>query len=131
MKTGFSMRRISRTMTFGWLAMALCLFACAEGGAPADDEGLLDPGDGDDRVFWLEQAAPGQFVTHLLQNGLGQSGGMQLADLDGDGKLEIYVGSEDQGELRRYRFENGTFVKTVIAPLTKGDISWNVNDAKL
>jgi hypothetical protein len=54
-----------------------------------------------------------------------------VADLDGDGKLEIYVGSEDQGELRRYRFENGTFVKTVIAPLTKGDISWNVNDAKL
>jgi hypothetical protein len=26
-----------------------------------------------------------------------------VADLDGDGKAEIYVGSEDQHELRQYR----------------------------
>jgi len=65
----------------------------------------------------------------------GQSSGFEhpvlLADLDGDDELEIYVGSEDQGELRRYRFANGSFEKTVVAPLHKGDISWNVNDAKL
>ena len=56
---------------------------------------------------------------------------VDLADLDGDGKLEIYVVSEDQHELRRYRFENGTFVKTVLAPLAPGDITWNVTHGKL
>ncbi|HEY2387073.1 MAG TPA: VCBS repeat-containing protein [Candidatus Binatia bacterium] len=51
---------------------------------------------------------------------------VHLADLDGDGQLEIYVASEDQHELRQYRWQNGTFVKTVIAPLTPGDITWNI-----
>lgn len=54
-----------------------------------------------------------------------------LADLDGDGKLEIYVVSEDQHELRRYTFANGAFVKTVIAPLRSGDITWNVTAGTL
>ena len=51
---------------------------------------------------------------------------VNLADLDGDGQLEIYVASEDQHELRQYRWQNGAFVKTVIAPLTPGDITWNI-----
>jgi len=83
--------------------------------------------------LWLfEQKPDGAWSKTQID---AQSSGFEhpvlLADLDGDGKLEIWVGSEDQGELRRYRFENGTFAKTVIAPLTRGDISWNVNDAKL
>ena len=83
--------------------------------------------------LWLfEQEPDGTWSKTQID---AQSSGFEqpvlVADVDGDGKLEIYVGSEDQGELRRYRFENGAFVKTVIAPLTKGDISWNVNDAKL
>lgn len=56
---------------------------------------------------------------------------VDLADLDGDRTLEIYVASEDQHELRRYRFENGAFVKTVLAPLAAGDITWNVTHGKL
>jgi hypothetical protein len=56
---------------------------------------------------------------------------LHLADLDGDGKLEIYVAAEDQQELRRYRFRNGTWEKTVIAPLRKGDITWNITHATL
>jgi hypothetical protein len=32
---------------------------------------------------------------------------------------------------RQYRWENGTFAKTVLAPLAAGDITWNVTDAKL
>jgi len=54
-----------------------------------------------------------------------------LADLDGDGQLEIYVASEDQHELRQYRWQNGAFVKTVIAPLTPGDITWNITSGTL
>jgi hypothetical protein len=56
---------------------------------------------------------------------------VDLADLDGDGTPEIYVASEDQHELRRYRWENGTFAKTVLAPLAAGDITWNVTHGKL
>jgi len=56
---------------------------------------------------------------------------VDLADLDGDGKLEIYVASEDQHELRQYRWENGAFTKTVIAPLAAGDITWNITHGTL
>jgi len=82
--------------------------------------------------LWLiEQDGAGWKKTQLDAQSSGFEQPLLLADLDGDGALEIYVASEDQGELRRYRFENGAFVKSVVAPLEKGDISWNVNDAKL
>jgi hypothetical protein len=82
--------------------------------------------------LWLiEQAGDGWKKTLIDAGSSGFEQPVLLADLDGDGKLEIYVASEDQNELRRYKFENGAFQKTVIAPLTKGDISWNITDAKL
>ncbi|MEB2283279.1 MAG: VCBS repeat-containing protein [Myxococcales bacterium] len=56
---------------------------------------------------------------------------VDLADLDGDGRLEIYVASEDQHELRQYRWQDGAFVKTVLAPLVPGDIVWNVTHGAL
>ena len=56
---------------------------------------------------------------------------VDLADLDGDGALEIYVASEDQGELRQYRWDGTRFVKTVVAPLHQGDISWNITHGRL
>ena len=56
---------------------------------------------------------------------------VHLADLDGDGKLEVYVASEDQQELRRYKFKDGKWEKSVVAPLRKGDITWNVMHAIL
>src|SRR5262249_8517969 len=81
--------------------------------------------------LWLiEQTGDGGWKKSVIDaNSSGFEHPVLLADLDGDGKLEIYVASEDQAELRRYRFENGAFQKTVIAPLTKGDISWNITDA--
>jgi hypothetical protein len=83
--------------------------------------------------LWLiEQTGDGGWKKSVIDaNSSGFEHPVLLADLDGDGKLEIYVASEAQSELRRYRFENGAFQKTVIAPLTKGDISWNINDARL
>jgi hypothetical protein len=56
---------------------------------------------------------------------------VDLADLDGDGALEIYVGSEDQHELRQYRWKDGAWVKEVVAPLRAGDITWNITDGRL
>ena len=56
---------------------------------------------------------------------------VDLADLDGDGALEIYVAAEDQHELRQYRWQSGTFVKTVLAPLAAGDITWTITHGTL
>jgi hypothetical protein len=55
---------------------------------------------------------------------------VHLADLDGDGTLELYVASEDQQELRRYRWQDGRFAKDVLAPLRDTDITWNIADGR-
>ncbi len=49
-----------------------------------------------------------------------------LADFDGDGTDEIYVASDDQKELRGYRFEDGTYRMQVIGPLESKPITFNV-----
>ena len=82
--------------------------------------------------LWLiEQGADRWTVTPIDTQSSGFEHPVDLADLDGDGLLEIYVASEDQAELRQYRWSDGRFVKTVIAPLHKGDISWNVTHGRL
>lgn len=48
-------------------------------------------GDGDDRVFWLEQTRKGCWLTHTLMTGVGQAGALAIADIDKDGKLDIVV----------------------------------------
>jgi hypothetical protein len=48
------------------------------------------------------------------------------ADFDGDGKSEIYVASDDQKELRSYRFENGEYRMEVLGALTGKPITFNV-----
>jgi hypothetical protein len=83
--------------------------------------------------LWLFEQGPGGVWTRTLIDA--KSSGFEqpvdLADLDGDGIPEIYVASEDQHELRQYRWQNGAFVKTVLAPLTAGDITWNITHGKL
>ncbi|MCC6898948.1 MAG: VCBS repeat-containing protein [Polyangiaceae bacterium] len=54
------------------------------------DIDLVVSGDGDPRVFWLEQQ-PSGWVTHVLEQKLAQAGGLRVVDLDGDGKNEILV----------------------------------------
>jgi len=47
-----------------------------------------------------------------------KSGGFEhaaiLADLDGDGRAELYVASDNQGEVRRYVWQDGSFAREVI-----------------
>ncbi len=63
------------------------------------DQDLAVSGDGDDRVFWLEQTAPGTFETHVLAAGFGQAAGGAVADLDGDGRAEIVFTSYETQQL--------------------------------
>lgn len=49
-----------------------------------------------------------------------------VADVDGDGREELYVSADDQDEVRRYTWNGKTFDRTVIAGLEKSDITWNI-----
>ena len=67
-----------------------------------DDDGDIDltvSGDGDDRVFWFEQTAPGEFAQHVLAESFGQAAGGTVADLDGDGDNEVVFTSYDTHEV--------------------------------
>jgi len=82
--------------------------------------------------LWLfEQTPDGWKKSQIDAASSGFEHPVLLADLDGDGSLEIYVASEDQQELRQYRWNGKTFDKSVVMPLAKGDITWNLTDARL
>ncbi len=85
--------------------------------------------------LWLfeQPATPGAAwkKTSIDAQSSGFEHPIHLADLDGDGKLEIYVASEDQHELREYRWNGGAFDKLGLAPLQPGDITWNVTSGRL
>ncbi|MBI3769812.1 MAG: VCBS repeat-containing protein [Deltaproteobacteria bacterium] len=81
--------------------------------------------------LWLfEQDGAGWKKTLIDANSSGFEHPVCLADLDGDGALEIYVAAEDQHELRQYRWQNGAFQKSVVAQLHPGDITWNITAGK-
>ena len=70
-----------------------------------DGDGDIDltvSGDGDDRLFLLEQDAVGEFTTHVLQTSYAQAGSMEVVDLNGDGSLEILASSFEAKAVRLY-----------------------------
>ncbi len=74
-----------------------------------DDDGDIDlavSGDGDNRIFWFEQTAPGEFEQHVLAENLGQAGGGIVEDLDGDGDHEIVFTSYETHELMIFSLDN-------------------------
>ncbi len=81
--------------------------------------------------LWLFEQTPSGWKKTLIDAGsAGFEHPVHLADLDGDGTLELYVASEDQNELRRYVWKNGAWEKSVVSPLVKGDITWNVDHGR-
>jgi len=62
------------------------------------DIDIVVHGDGDARVYLLEQVAPGQFETRVLLTEMAQ-GGVAVDDLDGDGVCEIVASSYEMNRL--------------------------------
>jgi len=81
-------------------------------------------------VWLFEREGLAWKVKNIDDNSSGYEHPLHLADLDGDGALEIYVGAEDQGVLNCLRWKNGSFEKSVVIPLNKGDITWNITDGR-
>jgi hypothetical protein len=56
-----------------------------------------------------------------------------LADLNGDGLDELYVASDDQGELRRYSWDGTAWTREVLVKHDnpKQFFTWNLTSAPL
>lgn len=70
------------------------------------DVDLAVAGDGDRRLFWIEQLADGATVLHTLTDPgeeFGQAGGAVVVDLDEDGSSEIVFSSFDRNTLALWR----------------------------
>ncbi len=79
----------------------------------------LDGGSGDPQLISAESGGY-EHATHL-------------ADLDKDGKLEIYAASEKERFrlLRKFTYDEGSWKSEVIAPIPEKHITWNLQDASL
>lgn len=74
-----------------------------------DGDGDLDlvvGGDGDPRLLWLEQVAPGTFDMREIETGFGGGGGVTVKDLDGDGRAEIIMPAYAKNAVLIYQYED-------------------------
>jgi hypothetical protein len=75
------------------------------GWGDVDGDGDIDitlSGDGDPRVFIVEQVAVGDYNTVVLEQDFGQAGSMKVVDLNADGVNEILVSGYEAYQLRLY-----------------------------
>jgi hypothetical protein len=99
-----------------------------------DHDGKMDlVAAGMDSGLWmLTLQDDGSFEKTLIDK---NSGGFEhsthVADLDGDGKSEIYVAADKQKALRRYVWNGSSFGRKKLAAIPEQHITWNIQDAKL
>jgi len=81
----------------------------------------------------LWRIEPDGEVSNIATDTGGFEHATHLADLDGDGKLEIYAASEQRGNrlLRRYVWDGEGFRAEVMAPIPDRHITWNLADGSL
>ena len=65
------------------------------------DLDLIVNGDADDRIFLIEQKDD-TFITHVLDDGIPQGGGMKIADLNGNGVKELVVTHFEEDSIYLY-----------------------------
>jgi len=63
---------------------------------------IVVSGDGDDRLFVMLQQPDDSFTTYVLASNMGQAGGAEVTDLDGDGRPEALFTSYEQGVVKLY-----------------------------
>jgi hypothetical protein len=82
--------------------------------------------------LWLLRPAEGTWSAELID---AESSGFEhasiLLDLDGDGRDELYVASDDQDQVRRYDLKDGSWERTVLFEHTDGlgRFTWNITAA--
>lgn len=83
-------------------------------------------------LWLLEPNEDGTFTPSLIDKGSsGFEHATHVADIDGDGQLEIYVAADDQHQLRSYTWKDGSFVRDVVGEIPKSHLSWNLQDGTL
>lgn len=82
--------------------------------------------------LWLFERTDGNWTSQQLDaSSSGFEHPVAIADLDGNGKPEIWVAAEDQHELRAWRWLDRAWSKETIGRLTPGDITWNITSGRL
>jgi hypothetical protein len=84
-------------------------------------------------IWVLEKGKGGWTSTNIETDSGGFEHAAFGADLDKDGVPELYVASDEQHEFRSYAYDKATktYVKTVIGPLQKDTITWNLSAAEM
>lgn len=84
-------------------------------------------------LYLLRRDTKDWSVEHFERQSSGFEHAAWGADLDGDGKLELYVASDNERELRRYTWDPASkvFTPTVLGPIGKGIFTWNITSGKL
>lgn len=72
-------------------------------------------------------------VTSIAKDSSGFEHPALLADLNGDGTDELYVASDDQGEVRKYTWDNGAFAREVLSTreIPRQFFTWNLTPVPL
>ena len=77
--------------------------------------------------IWMIKPREGRWVTELVdRDSSGYEHATTLADLDGDGKLEIYVASDGRQQLRRYCWTGERFERTDLYPISSQHITFGL-----
>ncbi len=78
---------------------------------------------------WMISRDKNGFTQTLID---ADSGGFEhalhCADLDNDGRSEIYVAADKQGEIRRYLWNGSTFVRSTVYQQPPNRITWSLSD---
>ncbi len=83
--------------------------------------------------IWEIEPAPGKkpwnaTVIDATASGFELAAG--VADLDEDGKLELYAAADNQDEVRSYSWNGSAYESQVILQLPKRDLTWTIEACK-